>query len=92
MAEQEAVVRVRSERCERVTESEEFVGKLRVASRLPQYLLWIQVSGIALSYKGEKEEGGNSGVGYILDDSNVNWGSSAGPINCAIGICHFCCN
>jgi hypothetical protein len=38
LAEHEAVVRVRKERCERVTEREEFVGKFRVASLLPQYL------------------------------------------------------
>jgi hypothetical protein len=37
-AEAEAVVRVRRERCERVTEREELVGRLRVVSRLPQYL------------------------------------------------------
>jgi hypothetical protein len=37
-AEQAAVVWVRRSSCERVTESEEFVGKLSFGSRLPQYL------------------------------------------------------
>ena len=36
--EQDAVVWVRRSFCERVTEREEFVGRLRVGSRLPQYL------------------------------------------------------
>jgi hypothetical protein len=37
-AEQAAVVRVRRSDCERVTEREELVGRLSLASRLPQYL------------------------------------------------------
>jgi hypothetical protein len=37
-AEQEAVVRVRRSACERVTERELLVGRLRTGSRLPQYL------------------------------------------------------
>lgn len=38
LAEQEAVVRVRRERWDRVTESEELVGRFSVASLFPQYL------------------------------------------------------
>ena len=38
MEEQEAVVWVRRSDWERVTEREEFVGRLREGSRLPQYL------------------------------------------------------
>lgn len=38
MGEQVAVVWVRRSDWERVTEREELVGRLRVASRLPQYL------------------------------------------------------
>lgn len=37
-AEQEAVVWVRRSSWERVTEREEFVGRLRAGSRFPQYL------------------------------------------------------
>ena len=36
--EQDAVVCVRSESCESVTERDELVGRLRTVSRLPQYL------------------------------------------------------
>jgi hypothetical protein len=42
--EQEAVVRVRRDFWERVTEREELVGRLRVVSRLPQYLGMISVT------------------------------------------------
>ena len=38
MAAQEAVVRVRSERWDSVTEREELVGRFRLGSLLPQYL------------------------------------------------------
>ena len=38
VGEQEAVVWVRRSDWERVTEREEFVGRLRAGSRLPQYL------------------------------------------------------
>ncbi len=38
--EQVAVVSVRRSRWESVTEREEFVGRLRVGSRFPQYLCW----------------------------------------------------
>lgn len=38
LGEQEAVVCVRRSSWESVTEREEFVGRLREASRLPQYL------------------------------------------------------
>ena len=42
--EQEAVVWVRRSDCERVTEREELVGRLREGSRLPQYLVDIYQS------------------------------------------------
>lgn len=38
-SEQEAVVRVLRDFCDRVTESEEFVGRFNTVSRFPQYLL-----------------------------------------------------
>jgi hypothetical protein len=37
--EQEAVVRAQRSRWERVTESDEFVGRLSLVDRLPQYLM-----------------------------------------------------
>ncbi len=52
---------VRSEAWESVTESEELVGRFRVASRLPQYLLgwWGGVNCIVLFLSA----GGTGGVG-----------------------------
>ena len=45
-AEQEAVVCVRRSDWESVTERDEFVGRLRAGSRLPQYLCIDQLRGL----------------------------------------------
>lgn len=45
-AEQEAVVRVRRERWESVTERDEFVGRFNWGSRFPQYLIEVRLVGM----------------------------------------------
>lgn len=46
---------VRSERCERVTERDEFVGRFSVASRFPQYLGYGQYASFVAVMEGGVE-------------------------------------
>lgn len=62
-AEQAAVVCVRKSSWERVTEMEEFVGRLSFGSRFPQYLNLSAVSFV----EGHKE--------FLLHDCDVDWSS-----------------
>ncbi len=81
--EQAAVVCVRKSAWERVTETEELVGRLSFGSRFPQYL----VLSILFEVWGE-------GRGYLLDNCDVYWGSRA----CLVYFCHcqindcLCCD
>lgn len=70
MAAQEAVVRVRSERCDSVTESEEFVGRFRLGSLLPQYL---QLQSDLVVHVL------NGGIEDLLDNCDVNRSRGSGP-------------
>ena len=73
--EQDAVVCVRRSSCERVTDKEEFVGRLRALSRLPQYLRfkdWLS-----------QRRGGERGESE-LDNGNVDRSTCAGPV--ALGL------
>lgn len=70
MAAQEAVVRVRSERCDSVTEREGLVGRFRLGSLLPQYLQ-LQSDLVVHVLNGEIEN--------LLDNSDVNRSRSGGP-------------
>ena len=51
---QEAVVCVRRSSCERVTERELLVGRLRVASRLPQYLVMLAQWATCTPWNGDE--------------------------------------
>lgn len=81
MAEQEAVVRVRRERWERVTESEEFAGRFRAGSRLPQYLDDAVRPVLSWVVGSLASEGMDVNV---LDDSDIDRRSCAGPEDSAI--------
>ena len=61
---------VRRSDCESVTLREEFVGRLSVGSRLPQYLRWMLI--------GRNME---DNVTDVLHDCNVDWRSGAGAID-----------
>jgi hypothetical protein len=73
--EQEAVVWVRRSAWERVTEREEFVGRFRVASRLPQYLDLRLVAGMLGNRRG------------VLDYCDVDRGSGARAVNLLVDHC-----
>lgn len=63
---------VRSEFCDKVTDKDEFVGRFKVVSRLPQYL---RVESVCAQ----------SGVGaYILDDCNVHRSCRACTMNTSV--------
>lgn len=68
-AEQDAVVCARRSSCERVTDSEELVGRLRTGSRFPQYL------------DGMNKRKARSRGGYLLYDGNVDWRSRASTVD-----------
>jgi hypothetical protein len=63
-AEHAAVVCVRRSAWERVTETEEFVGRFNFGSRFPQYL-------------GNVSKMLSAGEGFRLDNCNVDWSSRA---------------
>lgn len=82
---QEAVVCVRRSSCESVTERDELVGRLRVASRLPQYLYCCirNVPGRVRTMSNFVEA---SVKGNALDDSNVHRRKGAGSVDFLV--CH----
>ena len=68
-AEQAAVVCVRKSSWERVTEMEEFVGRLSFGSRFPQYL------NLSAAFFVER---GNE---FLLHDCDVDWSSCTGLVD-----------
>ena len=74
--EQEAVVWVRRSSWERVTLSEELVGRLRAESRLPQYL-----GEVSKAPRRPLEAEGAGEVGEVLDDSDVHRREGACPVD-----------
>ncbi len=76
---------VRREAWDRVTESEELVGRLRVASRLPQYLVgwWGGVNFVCfrLLEGGLRDGGVGSNISTdLLDDCYVHRSCGTGPV------------
>ena len=85
VGEQDAVVWVRRSDWERVTLREEFVGRFKPGSRLPQYLyhgdlVFDQCRELA---RGLKIRAG----GGILYHGDVDWGCGAGAVN--LMVCHI---
>ena len=80
LSDAEAVVSVRSDFWDSVTLSEELVGKLSFVSRLPQYLIWINI-GLSLCARSKRS------LADLLNDSNIDWCCCAGPVY--LGFLHF---
>ena len=70
-----AVVNVRRDFCDKVTDKDEFVGKLRDTSRFPQYLSEV---------RDEIARGRASSSAYLLDHSDIDRRSSRRTINLAM--------
>lgn len=76
-SEHDAVVRVRRDFCDNVTDKEEFVGRFRATSRLPQYLLVINC------WSHTKLKLGDHVEAYLLDHCNVDRRSRTCPVHVA---------
>lgn len=61
-----------------MTDNDEFVGRLRAASRLPQYLTDV------LSVFACSRSSGEQLHAYLLDHRDVHWSSGTRSVDCVI--------